>query len=100
MRQELGRYFDADAVHADKLAQDHPLLAACCTAWLLGVDTLSCEKCGHTPMRVISVICTPSPAQLAAISNPALQETASLWPRPSRAPPTGQMQFAFTRKAA
>jgi len=65
-----------------------------------GVDTLACENCGHTPMQVISVIHTPSAAQLAAISNPALHETASLWPRPSRAPPTGQMQFEFTRKAA
>jgi hypothetical protein len=36
MLQKLGRYFDADPAEADKLAQEHPLLAACCAASLQG----------------------------------------------------------------
>ena len=36
MLQKVGKYFDADPSEADKLAQEHPLLAACCAASLQG----------------------------------------------------------------
>ena len=51
MLQALGRYFDADAVEADKLAQDHPLLAACCTASLQGSVALG-DRAGQRVLRM------------------------------------------------
>jgi len=65
-----------------------------------GVDTLACENCGYTPMRAIAVVFAPTRAQLAVFSVPPPHGAASLWPRPSRAPPKGQMQFEFALKAA
>jgi hypothetical protein len=49
MLQKLGRYFDADPTEVDKLAQDHPLLAACCTASLQGSVTMR----PHAGQRVL-----------------------------------------------
>ena len=62
-----------------------------------GVDTLSCNRCGYTPMRAISVVFAPSAEQLAAVFNSTAGGAPAAWPRRSRAPPptTGQMRFAF-----
>ena len=48
MLQKAGKYFDADPSEADKLAQEYPLLAACCADSLQGTmeRTATSSRCG------------------------------------------------------
>ena len=63
------------------------------------VDVLECERCGHRPMRVVSVIPAPTLEELAAASAAAERARPVAWPRSARAPPAGQLLFAFAREA-
>ncbi|OGQ81307.1 MAG: hypothetical protein A2289_08775, partial [Deltaproteobacteria bacterium RIFOXYA12_FULL_58_15] len=58
------------------------------------IDVLEYERCGHRPMRVVGVIEAPTVDQLAAVSAASSQQASVQWPRRSRAPPFGQMQFS------
>ena len=64
------------------------------------IDVLECARCGHRPIQVVSVIKAPSLDQLAAVSAASSQQAPMRWPRRSRAPPMGQMQFSFVLWAA
>jgi len=50
MLQKAGKYFDADPSEADKLAQEYPLLAACCAASLQGSVAMG-ARAGQRVMR-------------------------------------------------
>jgi len=49
--QKLGRYFDAEASEADRLAQEHPLLATCCAASLQGSVVMG-PRAGQRVLRL------------------------------------------------
>ena len=63
-----------------------------------GVDTLSCLRCGFTPMRLIAVVTSPTREQLEAIRRPGAGFV--VLPERSRAPPVGQLRLPFMRRAA
>ena len=50
MLQKAGKYFDADPSEADKLAQEYPLLAACCADSLQGTVAIG-ARAGQRVLR-------------------------------------------------
>ena len=62
------------------------------------VDTLRCERCGYSPIRVIAVVTAPTREQLEAVRHP--EGGFKVLPERSRAPPVGQLRLPFMRRAA
>jgi hypothetical protein len=62
------------------------------------IDLTQCARCGHTPIRVVAVVTAPTREQLVALGDGSQLLPAR--PERSRAPPWGQMSFAFPRAAA
>ena len=59
------------------------------SAKTFSIDTLGCERCGYSPLRVVAVVATPTREQLEAVLHP-VAVFAALSMR-SRAPPVGQL---------
>ena len=57
------------------------------------IDVTQCARCGHSPILVVAVVAVPSREQLSALR--AGGNVIPLRPERSRAPPRGQLSFAF-----
>ena len=61
------------------------------------IDVKQCARCGHSPICIVAVVVAPTPEQLAMLGAATVQ--LSMLSQRSRAPPLGQMRFAFARAA-
>ena len=62
------------------------------------VDTLVCERCGYSPLRVIAVVAAPTREQLEAVRHPGA--SFAVFSMRSRAPPGGQLELPMRQRVA
>ena len=64
----------------------------------ISIDTLGCERCGYSPVRVVAVVAAPTREQLEAVRHPGAEFAAVSWR--SRAPPVGQLELPMRQRVA
>ena len=68
------------------------------SAKTFSIDTMACERCGYSPVRVVAVVAAPTREQLEAIRHPGAEFGAVSWR--SRAPPVGQLELPMGQRVS